>query len=272
MRCIFSSIAWKREQAEEAAIFLRNANAAGVEASPGLFDLPLSELNAEMIRNVRSFWEARGLPLMAMQALLFGKPSLRLFGSQMERAAMADYLRLVFRIAGRLGAGPLVFGSPKNRLRGTMGEEAAFESAASFFYKVAPYAADEGCVLCIEPNASDYGCDFIINHGEAARLVQSVNSSGFGLQVDTGVMRMNEEDPVQLGSLLREMSLLPTHVHISEPYLAPVNASTVFHKTWNAELKRMNYAGVVSVEMRAPVDFPNCAIAALSTVSRTYGD
>ena len=255
MECVFSSIAWNPAQAAEIARVLREHGHTGIEGAPNLFDRPFAELETRHIATVRAFWERESLPVRAMQALLFGKPELRLFGSNEERAALADSLRVVFRVAGQLGAGPLVFGSPHNRRRGGMPADVAFDTAVTFFRTLAPFAATEGCTLCMEANAADYGCDFITTHAEAAELVAAVNAEGFGLQVDTGVMQMNGEAPAELLASLQRTGLMPRHVHASQPFLAPVDGNT-FHADMAAALAGAGYTGLVSVEMKNPASLP----------------
>ena len=269
--CLASAIAWLPDEAGAAASLLRAEGATGIEAAPGLFDRPLAEATPRQAREVRAFWEGEGLPVRAMQALLFGRPELRLFGTEAERAALADYLRLVIRVAGELGAGPLVFGSPKNRARGEMDFAAAFDVAERFFRQIAKDADAAGCVLCIEANAPGYGCDFITTHEEAARLVKAVATPGFGLQIDTGVMRMNEESPAALAALLNDADIRPSHVHISEPYLAPVDAATQFHRELAAMLQYRGYPGSVSVEMKRPAAL-SLLRSAVAATRATYGE
>lgn len=266
-----SAIAWLPAEAREVAALLRTEEAAGIEAAPGLFDRPLAEVTARQVQEVRAFWEGEGLPVRAMQALFFGRPELRLFGTDEERAALADFLRIVFRVAGGLGAGPLVFGSPKTRARGAMDPAAAFEVAERFFRQIAKDADAAGCVLCIEANAPGYGCDFVTTHQEAARLVQAVASPGFGLQVDTGVMRMNGESPSTLAAILNAADVRPSHVHVSEPFLAPVDAATPFHRELAGVLPDNGYAGAVSVEMKRP-DALSSLRSAVATMRATYGE
>lgn len=270
MKHLFSSIAWNREQSSEVANLLRAAGSTGIEGAPNLFERPLAQLEAEHIRKVRTFWEREGLPIRAMQALLFGKPELRLFGSDDERKALADYLHLVFRVAGNFGGGPLVFGSPRNRVRGQLPMDIAFDVAAGFFRKLAPYAAEHDCTLCIEANAPAYGCDFITTHGEAAALVAAVNTKGFGLQVDTGVMQMNGETPADIATILRNTGLVPSHVHASQPHLAPFDGTSAIHLAMAAMLRDRCYTGFVSVEMKMPNAFEHVVTAA-HEVHKIYG-
>lgn len=75
MNCLFSSIAWLPGQNSDVAYRLRKQGINGIEAAPGLFDRPLADLTHQEINSVRMFWEQEGLPIRAMQALLFGKPN-----------------------------------------------------------------------------------------------------------------------------------------------------------------------------------------------------
>lgn len=266
-----SAIAWLPTETSKVSSLLRTKGAVGIEAAPRLFSCPLSEVNLHQVSDIRSFWEGEGLPILAMQALLFGRPELRLFGTDEERQALAEYLRLVFRLASGLGARHLVFGSPKNRIRGDMEPALAFDVAERFFRKIAKDAEAVGCVLCIEANATGYGCDFVTTHEEAATLVKAVASPGFGLQIDTGVMQMNAESPSELASILCAKEILPSHVHISEPFLAPVDATTPFHHELYAVLKDMRYTGAVSVEMKRPSTVSSLSNAVV-TAWATYGE
>jgi len=270
VKALFSSIAWAPEQAVQVASVLRKAGIKGIEAAPGLFDRPLSEVDVIQCKAVRTFWEQEQLPIRAMQALLFGMPHLRLFGSSAEREELANYLLHVIRVAGALGAVPLVFGSPRNRARNGLAEDEAFSLAVDFFAKLAPHAAEGGCVLCIEANTPAYHCDFITTHAEAARLVAAVNSAGFGVHLDTGVMQMNGESPAQVLDVLNTYHLAPQHIHISQPFLDVVHADTSFHVQLHTLLKVYGYAGAVSVEMKKPDHFSAIATAA-QTVAHTYG-
>lgn len=256
------------------AALLREHGAEAVEASPGLFDVPLPALTPERIAAERAFWEDRELPLTAMQALLFGRPDLRLFGTAEQRRELAAYLRSVFRVASGLGVAALVFGSPKNRLRGALSEDEAFSDAVMFFREVADDAAAVGCVLCIEANAEDYGCDWITTHAQAAALVRAVDHPGFGLQLDAGVMQMNGETPEEMEHVLLSAGVLPAHVHLSRPFLQPLTMlDERFHTALCSMLRRIGYRGTVSIEMKAP-DGPDPLSVlgqALDTALAVYG-
>lgn len=250
MKLLFSAIAWSSGQEVEITAILRQYGFGGIEAAPSMFGAPLCSLSGEDIANVRTFWTNAGLPPLAMQGLLFGRQDLKLFGDKDERRKLAVYLEKIFEVAGQLGCAPLVFGSPRNRQKGNLTEQDAMEQAAEFFAGLAPKAADAGCTLCIEANASAYNCDFITQHEAAAKLVSMVNAAGFGLQVDTGVMRMNGEKAEDLAAIFRKYDIIPTHVHISQPWLACDYTADAFHRQMAAMLGEAGYKGNLSVEMK----------------------
>jgi sugar phosphate isomerase/epimerase len=102
--------------------------------------------------------------------------------------------------------------------------------------------------FCIEPNAAAYGCDFVRDTSEGIGLVAAVDDPGFRLHLDGGVMTMNGEAIEDaLAAALPHL----THLHISEPNLAPVGAGGTDHRRIAAALRTLGYQGWTSIEMRA---------------------
>lgn len=247
MKVAISNIAWPFASEGVVADLMAEAGVRGVEIAPTtIWPRPL-ETEEERILEYRRRWERRGIRIVAMQALLFGRPDLKVFGSDAERRQTIDYLRGIFRVGGLLGAGPLVFGSPKNRLRGALGREEAFSAAVTFFREAAAHAVEHGVVLCIEPNPPEYGCDFVTTSREARELVSAVAHPGFGLHLDAGGITLAGEDPA---AVVAASIAAVRHVHASEPHLAPLGEGGADHRTLAASLRRLGYADWVSVEMR----------------------
>ena len=116
MNLAISAIAWEPSEDDAAASILREHGFTGVELAPTkIFPRPHCAADAE-IAACQEAWSRRGLRIVAMQALLFGRPELTVFGE--ARKQTLEYLCGVARLGGRLGAGALVFGSPRNRARG----------------------------------------------------------------------------------------------------------------------------------------------------------
>ena len=132
--------------------------------------------------------------MAALQAILFGKPEYKLLGSETEREGLVNHLRLCAEIAEALGARSLVFGGPKNRELNGHSEDAAFGLARECFSAVAPDYEKRGVSLCLEANPPQYGCQFLTDSAQAARMVRAVDSPGLRLHLDTACMYLAGED------------------------------------------------------------------------------
>lgn len=272
MKLSVSQIAWTTAENEPMAKMLAEHGVESFEFAPSLLfpGRSTDEVTDDEIRTTGEWWATRGLRPVAAQSLLFNRPDVKLFGTEGEREALLRALSRVIRIAGSLGAIPLVFGSPGNRRRGGLSPARAHDIASDFFRAAGAIAERHGCILCIEPNAVDYGCDFINTLAEAAALVRSVDHPGFALNVDAGVMRM-EGDGVDM---LREALPLARHFHISNPYLAPVGGQDEFHGELASVLRECQYDGYVSIEMRKTGEDDNVASVrtAVEFAQRVYLD
>ncbi|MFN8041393.1 MAG: TIM barrel protein [Acidimicrobiales bacterium] len=270
MRIAVSNLAWDPDLDDEVGALLVGLGVQGVELAPTKRWSDPTAVGSEAAAAERAAWEQRGLPVVALQSLLFGRPDLTVFGDGVSVSGLVDHLGRIARLGGWLGAGPLVFGSPKNRLRGDRPLEQAMEEASSVFAAAAESAAASGTCLCIEPNPPDYGCDFVTRAEEGAALVRRVDHPGFGLHLDTGSMTLAGDD---LGPSVLAGADVLRHFHASEPGLAPAGSTgQVDHGGAAEALRRSGYDGWVSIEMLVPGDDPLPVIErAVGFVVETYG-
>lgn len=270
MRMAASNIAWARADEPAVGELLRELGFEGVEIAPtAVWPQPLQVSDAEL-HAYREAWEQRGLRIVAMQALLFGRQDLTVFGDAAKRAETFDYLAGMIRLGGRLGAGALVFGSPKNRLVGSLSPAQIEDIALPFFHGLGKLAVEHGTRLCIEPNPTVYACDYVTTSQEGLALVRKVDSPGFCLHLDAGGMTLSGE-PVD--AALLEALRVSRHFHVSEANLAPIGTGSVAHEPFAAALRQAKYDGWVSVEMRAPTG-PEAfgqLRAALTHARKVYG-
>jgi D-psicose/D-tagatose/L-ribulose 3-epimerase len=253
LRLAFSSIAWDPTEDEAVAGLLREAGVEAVELAPTKLWADLASVPPTEASAVRSAWAGRGLPVVALQSLLYGRPDLRLFGTPSQRADLCVYLEGVLELAARLGASVLVFGSPRNRQRGRFSAEEATAIAAEFFATMAERANALGLVLCLEPNPPEYGCDFVTSARAGLELVATVGHPGFRLHLDAACMTL-AHDPVAEAIGCAAGAGFLCHFHMSEPDLRPVGGppSDVQHEAFASELRASGYGRFVSVEMRPP--------------------
>lgn len=270
MKLAISNIAWAAEDDAVAADLMTAHGLRGVEIAPSRVWPAPTEASAQDIAEHRRFWESRDLQIVAMQALLYGRPDLTIFHDASVRSETGQYLRTMMRVAQGLGARVLVFGSPRNRHVGDLPAARTEKIAVDFFHEMGSAATDHDVILCIEANPTQYDCDFITTTQEALALVQLVGSPGFGLHLDTGGMTLSNEP---MARTLQSCAGSICHFHVSEPYLASVGQGPTDHSTVAASLREIAYDRWVSVEMRRDPAQPIQATLSttLQSLRETYG-
>jgi D-psicose/D-tagatose/L-ribulose 3-epimerase len=246
MKLAISNIAWNLEEDDEIRELLVAFGAAGVEVAPTKVWCDPACVDDEAIVSYRRVWNECEISIPALQALLFGRPELRIFGTETQREDTLHRLCSMMRVGALLGAKVLVFGSPRNRTVGELGPEAALEIAVPFFRRAGEAASALGVVLCIEPNPPQYGCDFINTLDEAARLVRAVGCSGFRLHADASAMILNGENAARS---LSDVADCMAYFHISDPYLKVPGAHREAHRQIAAALRASGWNQWVSIEM-----------------------
>jgi D-psicose/D-tagatose/L-ribulose 3-epimerase len=267
MKLAASNIAWDPSEDDTVALILRSRGFSGVEIAPSKrWESPTDATEKEIVA-YRDEWAKRGLPIVAMQALLFGRPDLQLFGPEGARRALGEYLTAIIELAHGLGARALVFGSPRNRKRGAMPFDEATDIAVQFFRELGAVAASRECVLCIEPNPPIYDCDFINTTAEAVSLCERIASPGIKVNGDAGAIAANGEDLTTTSVQVQWFG----HFHASEPGLGEIR-DTPIHAGLGTTLKSAQWPGWVSIEMKRGDNHRVDAItAAADRVSRSYG-
>jgi sugar phosphate isomerase/epimerase len=264
-----SNIAWDASDDDAVARLLVREGVSGIELAPTKWrDAPF-DARADDIVGLRARWEDRGLPIVALQSLLFGRPELQLLAGDRERAALLDHLRRAADFAAAVGARALVFGSPKNRIRGVLSIDEAMLVARDTFRVLAAYARERGVVFCIEANPPEYGCDFITRTAEAVDLCRLVDDPAVRVNADLGGMVLSGEDPAE--SIARAAPFV-AHVHASEPHLGELSGGAP-HERAASSLVSMEYSGWISIEMRAaPSNEQRAAVErAVRVAKRIYG-
>lgn len=282
MKLAISNIAWTAAEDEAAYARMRTHGVTGLEVAPTRVWPEWNGITPDALRRFRSEVEDAGLAISSLQALLFGKPELRLFGTAHEREGLADHLRWCADIASGLGAASLVFGAPRNRRRESLPEDTAFRMATDLFAAVSGHYADRGVVLAFEANPQEYGCDFATTTPEAAALVRAVDSPGFRLHLDVACAQLAGENVAEAIAAHRD---LLQHFHVSEPYLADFEkwgrstfydfrkkvSVPIYHEAAACALTVQAYAGWVALEMRLSEPALDAVENALRFLTTTYG-
>lgn len=226
MRLSISNLAWNPEHDERITYLLNFFAVDAIEIAPSKY-FPISgDIGPGRIDAVRRSWQNRGIDIIAMQSLLFGMPGLNMFGKPSVQQEMLLHLARICGIGSELGVKRLVFGSPKNRDRSGLDITAAMAIGIDFFQRLGDIAAASGCIVCLEPNPTSYGCNFMTGTAEAAEMVRKTDHPSIRLQFDIGAITENGEDAADL---LKSYHQLIGHVHISEPGLRPIGTSLADH-------------------------------------------
>jgi sugar phosphate isomerase/epimerase len=260
-----SNIAFPGTELGAAIALLRRMNISAIEVAPynvfGRWDIPAADLDA-----FRKTLLDAGLRCPAMQGIVYNVSGAHLFASSEARQALYRHLVVIAKMAGALGATACVFGAPKLRDPGDLPAEEARAIAVDFFRRVGPVFASEGATLTFEPNARHYACRFITTTAEAIDLVEEIGTEGVGLQIDTGTLFLEHEDPQILIRAARHAG----HAHVSEPDLAPLGTGGVDHRPVAAALRTSGYDGSLSIEMRAVAGWEAAIKTAVALVREIY--
>lgn len=248
MNLAVSSIAWTNEEESAVADKLVELGVKHVEIAPTKLWNDPTITSEEDARAYTKWWADRGIQISAFQSMLFSRPDLKIFESETNRQETIAYMTKFFNLARIMGGKKLVFGSPKNRQKGGLTKDEADEIADGFFKTLGVEAAKQGVLLCLEPNAPQYSCDYITNATEGDQLVRSVDELGFRLHLDTACMTLAGDDFER--SITQSKDILE-HFHISSPMLDQVQPrDDVDHVAAARTLHKIGYSNLVSIEMR----------------------
>ncbi len=244
MKLSVSNIAWDPVKNQTMYGLLYSMGFSGVEVAPTqLFPVnPYAHIEeaSGLAGELRKRWD---LEIPSMQSIWYGMPQ-RIAGSQDEYDTLLAYTKKAVLFAQAVGCPSMVFGCPKNRCVNSSRER---ETVSRFLAEAAGYAHEHGTVIALEANPAIYGTNYANATTEAAGIVRELECPGLGLNLDYGTMLANGEG---LDVLTGNIDLL-LHVHISEPYLAPVERRWE-HRFLRSALEYEGYKGYVSLEMKKP--------------------
>ncbi|WP_240414722.1 sugar phosphate isomerase/epimerase family protein [Paenibacillus periandrae] len=265
MKLSISNIAWSTNEDNEISEILNEFNVTGIEVAPTKVYHEPENVNDSILQEYLNYWTNKNKKIIAMQSLLFNKSQLSIFGETNKQTL--SYLKSIIFMGSRLSATSLVFGSPKNRFIGNNDPIEARREAITFFKDLGDIAKTYGISICIEANPVQYGCDFITSTLEALQFVKDIDHQAIKLQIDTGTMIINQENPYET---LKACLPFIGHFHISEPYLELIGKND--HSEISYALKKLNYDGWVSIEMKNNLTSDNLLSLrqALGYVTQTY--
>lgn len=207
-KLIISNLSWKHNNNKEMLQKLNDYGIKELEVAPyKYFGKKITDINIESVK--------KEFDIYSFQAILYPLTE-NIFSSNDDIETIKEYLFRIIDIAAKLNVKVLVFGSPKNRKRNELNIDQSLDIAIPFFKIVGDYGYKNNVILCIEPNAKIYNCDFVTNSIEGMELVLKVNSNGFKLHLDVGCMMLENENVIDC--IIDKMDILE-HIHFSAPEL-----------------------------------------------------
>lgn len=248
MRLAISNIAWDVTEDEAVASLLKNYQVDAIDIAPGKY-FPVPALASDSdIGRAKDWWATRGFEITGMQALLFGTTGLNVFGDDLVQHELLQHLGAICRIGRGLGAKRIVFGSPKNRDRTSLTDAETLKIATHFFRRLGDIALEYNVIICLEPNPTHYGANFMTTSAETAIMVRQIDHPAIFMQLDTGAATMNRENVV---TILENCVHLIGHVHASEPNLLPLGDGGTDHAAVYSALTQYLPQHLVTIEMVA---------------------
>ncbi len=270
MNLAISNIAWLPDEDDDVFVTLMDHGVSNIELAPTRTWGDWRHIALSDAADTRRSMEKNGVRCVAMQSLLYGLPDLQLFGSRESRGALAEHLVRVGQLASEAGISTLVFGSPGNRRAGDLSPSDSLNAAAETLGPVAEALAPMGVALCIEANPPEYDCDFVTTSADAVALAHLIDSPGFRVHLDAGGLCLAGEP---IADAVQAAGPFLAHVHISEPFLARLDATNSTHGELAEALRVIGYAGYCSVEMRRQDTGSLDAVRdALTLARRLYGE
>jgi sugar phosphate isomerase/epimerase len=216
---LISSIAWDPELDLDVVKILTRNNIQKIDLVPAKYFPDRLNVTKEDILKVKDYWAEHNLSILGFQSLFFKEEPMNLFGPKEEQDKMLRLLERLAFIGEVLKAPYFVFGSPRNRDRSKLTDSDTVSIAMDFFYKLGELSKSHGTIFCLEPNPPVYGANFLTTTKETGEFVRALNHPNIKLQVDTGAMEINQEDPL---AILKEYHKEAGHIHLSTDQIRPL--------------------------------------------------
>jgi len=267
MKLSVSNIAWDTEEENEVFELLQANGVSGIEMAPTKIWPAWQGAIPDKAKNIQQEYDDIGFKVPALQAILFDKPNLQVFGNTDSQNEMLTHLDKVASLAKGFGAEVLVFGSPKNRDIGSLSTKQAFLEGVDFFRRAGEVCKKWEVKLCLEPNPSIYNCNFMTHWYEVLEMVNAVSHPAVCVHLDTACISLEGDDVVEA---IHKCADKITHFHVTEPNLGDFSAPTIDHSAIGQALKDVSYDGWLSIEMRRSDDPKKSVKDAVQQVFKWY--
>ena len=223
MNLSISNIAWNISEDENVSKILNKYNVNYIDIIPVKY-FPEKKITKKKILKIKNYWLKKKIKISSLQSLLYNTKNLNIFTfDKYTNNSILVYLEKIMKIANGLGAKIIIFGSPKNRDKGNLSKKQVLLKSTNFFRILGNLSLKYNLKVCLEPNPTIYNCNFMTNTIETVEIIKATNHKSIKLNLDLGALQVNNEN---LKNILKDYNNLIEYVHISEPYLKPINIKT----------------------------------------------
>jgi sugar phosphate isomerase/epimerase len=239
-----SNIAWRKEDRGDVLRILSSSGIRHIDVAPLLVVDSLNSYTDKEIIDYLFFWKSKNISPIGMQSLFYEMKNINFFSSKISIAESTIYFENIALFSKKLGVRHLVFGCPKQRSFDKT--KTSMTTIDDFFKKIVEICENNDLILCLEPNAKEYGCNFLNTTEDTCEYIEKINSKNMKLNFDTSTVILNNNDPVNTFNTCFDHI---SHVHVSKPMLSPVDEKFIDHKSLSEAMIEKKYPGCVSVEM-----------------------
>jgi sugar phosphate isomerase/epimerase len=225
------------------------AGFAGVEFAPFTLGPTVFDISSDQRRQVRQTVADHGLSVVGLHWLLAKTTGLHIHhGDPATRRRTADYYRELIRCCAEMGGDRMIHGSPaqRNLAEGQSLDEAS-KRTADFFAAAAPFAAEHGVSLCIEP-LGPADTNFIQSKDQALKLIRQVNHPAVTLILDCKAMACDASGK-PITQIIREARGQILHVHANDDNQSYPGSGTLDFDAIMKTLVDIGYDNWVSIEV-----------------------
>ena len=244
MKLAVSNIGWDSTLDESMYEYLQKQHFSALEIAPSrIFPNQPYAYCDQAKKFAYTMQQQFNLQICSMQSIWFGKTQ-RIVESKLSRVTLFNYTQHAVDFAVAVGCPNIVFGCPKNRSISNPMEAKLVED---FLVTVADLASKKSVVIAFEANPTIYQTNFINTNKQAIELVRRLQHPALKINLDIGAMVANNES---LDILADNIDII-NHVHISEPYLRPLE-HRILHRELRTLLEYNGYDKCISLEMVKP--------------------
>jgi hypothetical protein len=192
-----------------------------------------------------SVYTNQDIYVYSFQSICYGLNELNIFDEK-TRPILMDHIKKIVDIAENHSLSVLVFGCPKNRKVISDDEIQNKTDFICFFKELGNYCQRNNRVtICIEPNSTVYGCNFLTTISDVARVVKQIDCDNIKMMVDLGNAIMESDNLF----LINDFYDIVYNVEVSEPNLKPFICNSYEHQSFKQILDSINYDKNINLEM-----------------------